>query len=130
MFNLYIFPPVEKSSNSEHFLFLNYFYTSPLDFLANSIAKFAAKPAGNFTMRSQAVNILAIASLSSLISAHPHSDHSSPKPRILASRQFDAGDMYANWPSYDQLPLDPSYPTKAAWGVWVIHPSHSKSERG
>ncbi|KAK7455906.1 hypothetical protein VKT23_010946 [Stygiomarasmius scandens] len=26
--------------------------------------------------------------------------------------------MYANWPTYDELPLDPSFPTKAAWGVW------------
>ncbi|KAE9384397.1 hypothetical protein BT96DRAFT_892486 [Gymnopus androsaceus JB14] len=26
--------------------------------------------------------------------------------------------MYANWPTYDQLPLHPSFPTKAAWGVW------------
>ncbi|OIW22553.1 hypothetical protein CONLIGDRAFT_587037 [Coniochaeta ligniaria NRRL 30616] len=35
------------------------------------------------------------------------------------SRDFDRDtDLYANWPSYDQLPLDPCYPTKAAWGVW------------
>ena len=34
------------------------------------------------------------------------------------SRQFDSKDPYADWPSYDDLPLDPTYPTKAAWGVW------------
>ena len=75
-------------------------------------------------MRSQSINLLAIASLYSLVTAHPHSsEHSSIKPRITASRKFDAGDMYANWPSYDQLPLDASYPTKAAWGVWVSSPT-------
>lgn len=69
------------------------------------------------------MNLLALASLHSLVTAHPHpSEHSSPKPRITTSRKFDAGDMYANWPSYDQLPLDASYPTKAAWGVWVRSP--------
>lgn len=31
---------------------------------------------------------------------------------------------YTNWPSYDQLPLDPSYPTKAAWGVWGSDDAH------
>lgn len=41
------------------------------------------------------------------------------RPRTIISRAFDASDPYANWPSYDQLPLDPSFPTKAAWGVWV-----------
>ncbi|ESK83621.1 hypothetical protein Moror_12031 [Moniliophthora roreri MCA 2997] len=38
--------------------------------------------------------------------------------RPLQARQFNSSDIYANWPSYDQLPLDPSFPTKAAWGVW------------
>ena len=38
---------------------------------------------------------------------------------VLTVRDFDgAGDIYANWPTYDQLPLDPCFPTKAAWGVW------------
>ncbi|KAI1852754.1 hypothetical protein JX266_002295 [Neoarthrinium moseri] len=47
--------------------------------------------------------------------ALPHSD----KARIVRSRAFDCDvDLYANWPSYDDLPLDASYPTKAAWGVW------------
>lgn len=42
-----------------------------------------------------------------------------PRDRVLVSRTFDRrSDMYADWPSYDALPLDPSYPTKAAWGVW------------
>ncbi|KAK7047149.1 hypothetical protein VNI00_006814 [Paramarasmius palmivorus] len=36
----------------------------------------------------------------------------------LRTRQFNTSDIYANWPSYHQLPLDSSYPTKAAWGVW------------
>ncbi|KAJ7737418.1 hypothetical protein DFH07DRAFT_707421, partial [Mycena maculata] len=31
---------------------------------------------------------------------------------------FDPSNPYANWPSYAQLPLIPSFPTKAAWGVW------------
>ncbi|KAJ6543550.1 hypothetical protein DFH09DRAFT_1173341 [Mycena vulgaris] len=34
------------------------------------------------------------------------------------ARTLAGSDIYANWPSYDQLPLDPSFPTKAAWGVW------------
>jgi len=29
-----------------------------------------------------------------------------------------ASDPYAGWPSYAELPLNASYPTKAAWGVW------------
>ncbi|KAF5374255.1 hypothetical protein D9758_004705 [Tetrapyrgos nigripes] len=37
---------------------------------------------------------------------------------IHVSRQFDSSDMYVNWPTYDELPRDPSFPTKAAWGVW------------
>ncbi|KAJ7905876.1 hypothetical protein B0H13DRAFT_2508468 [Mycena leptocephala] len=41
-----------------------------------------------------------------------------PHPRIVIARAFNASDPYANWPSYDQLPLHPSFPTKAAWGVW------------
>lgn len=36
------------------------------------------------------------------------------------SRQYDNSDPYSNWPSYSQLPLDPSYPTRAAWGVWGV----------
>ncbi|KAJ7614242.1 hypothetical protein DFH06DRAFT_1307585 [Mycena polygramma] len=42
---------------------------------------------------------------------------SSPCPTII-SRAFNPSNPYANWPTYDQLPLDPSFPTKAAWGVW------------
>ena len=26
---------------------------------------------------------------------------------------------YANWPSFDSLPLNKSAPYKAAWGAWV-----------
>jgi hypothetical protein len=68
-------------------------------------------------MKSQTIKLLALVSFQPLVTAHPHS--SPIKPRIVVSRQFGAGDVYANWPSYDQLPLDASYPTKAAWGVWV-----------
>lgn len=67
-------------------------------------------------MKSQAIKLLALVSFQPLVTAHPHS--SPIKPRIVVSRQFDVGNVYANWPSYDQLPLDASYPTKAAWGVW------------
>ncbi|KAJ6463163.1 hypothetical protein C8R47DRAFT_1157802 [Mycena vitilis] len=41
-----------------------------------------------------------------------------PHPLPILSRALNASDPYANWPTYDQLPLDPSFPTKAAWGVW------------
>lgn len=52
-------------------------------------------------------------------SAHPQAHDLPRKSKVLVSREFDADNLYANWPSYRQLPLDPSYPTKAAWGVWV-----------
>ncbi|KAI3342726.1 hypothetical protein F4824DRAFT_117345 [Ustulina deusta] len=43
----------------------------------------------------------------------------SPGPRRRVERSFDRSvDLYADWPSYDELPLNASYPTKAAWGVW------------
>ncbi|KAJ7190087.1 hypothetical protein GGX14DRAFT_606520 [Mycena pura] len=41
-----------------------------------------------------------------------------PHPLTLVSRAVNDSDFYANWPTYDQLPLHPSFPTKAAWGVW------------
>lgn len=45
--------------------------------------------------------------------------HPPARARDIKSRVFDRDtDLYANWPSYDDLPLDASYPTKAAWGVW------------
>jgi len=48
-----------------------------------------------------------------------------PHPRVLAARVFDREtDLYANWPSYDQLPLHKSFPTKAAWGVWGSDDEH------
>ncbi|THV01383.1 hypothetical protein K435DRAFT_853802 [Dendrothele bispora CBS 962.96] len=50
----------------------------------------------------------------SLVRGTPISDQ-----QILAIRQFNNSDIYANWPTYDQLPLDPSFPTKSAWGVWL-----------
>ena len=43
-----------------------------------------------------------------------------PRDRLVSSgRTFNPEDPYKGWPSYADLPLDPSYPTKAAWGVWV-----------
>lgn len=60
--------------------------------------------------------LLASVYLLTQCTAHPHSFQ---KAEVLVSRQFDPSNVYANWPSYDQLPLDPSYPTKAAWGVWA-----------
>lgn len=42
-----------------------------------------------------------------------------PPRKSLVSRQYDSSNPYSGWPSYADLPLDPSYPTKAAWGVWV-----------
>ncbi|KAK7038542.1 hypothetical protein R3P38DRAFT_547227 [Favolaschia claudopus] len=41
-----------------------------------------------------------------------------PHPLTLVSRTFNDSDIYANWPTYDELPLHPSFPTRAAWGVW------------
>ena len=64
-------------------------------------------------------------SLQSFAAAHPHTHAESSNPKVLVSRQFEPENLYENWPSYDQLPLDPSYPTKAAWGVWVITPSEA-----
>jgi hypothetical protein len=66
-------------------------------------------------------NLLVLAAGSILpyhATAHPHPVSEFQNPKVLVSRKFDQRDLYANWPSYDQLPLDPSYPTKAAWGVW------------
>ncbi|KUJ22642.1 uncharacterized protein LY89DRAFT_777704 [Mollisia scopiformis] len=60
-------------------------------------------------------SLYTVVSAISLVSAHPHA---ALNPKVLVSRQFNTQDPYTNWPTYDQLPLDPSYPTKAAWGVW------------
>ncbi|KAI8944680.1 hypothetical protein F4801DRAFT_599402 [Xylaria longipes] len=55
--------------------------------------------------------------LSSLLSAA--AAYPSPWFGKRVERRFDPNvDLYANWPSYDELPLNSSYPTKAAWGVW------------
>jgi hypothetical protein len=51
---------------------------------------------------------------------HLSSSSNYAEAKVLASREFDSEDVYANWPSYEQLPLDPSYPTKAAWGVGYV----------
>ncbi|KAF2120359.1 hypothetical protein BDV96DRAFT_595903 [Lophiotrema nucula] len=47
-----------------------------------------------------------------------------PDRKRLVSRQYDTSNPYANWPSYADLPLDSSYPTKAAWGVWGADDVH------
>ncbi|KAI1356297.1 hypothetical protein F5Y01DRAFT_75014 [Xylaria sp. FL0043] len=45
--------------------------------------------------------------------------HPSARSYSRVERSFERDiDLYANWPSYDELPLNASYPTKAAWGVW------------
>lgn len=41
-----------------------------------------------------------------------------PSARYLVAREYNSSDLYANWPTYQDLPLHPSFPTKAAWGVW------------
>jgi hypothetical protein len=39
--------------------------------------------------------------------------------KLAVARSYDPSrDLYKNWPSYEQLPLHSSFPTKAAWGVW------------
>ncbi|KAK0112829.1 hypothetical protein ONS95_014556 [Cadophora gregata] len=43
---------------------------------------------------------------------------------VSSGRAFDPQNPYENWPSYAELPLDPSYPTKAAWGVWGADDVH------
>ncbi|KAI0515278.1 hypothetical protein F5B22DRAFT_195500 [Xylaria bambusicola] len=59
-------------------------------------------------------NAGAVLSLAVAAAAYP-----SMGPYERVSRIFDRSvDLYADWPSYDQLPLNSSYPTKAAWGVW------------
>jgi hypothetical protein len=46
--------------------------------------------------------------------------HSVAKPpaHSAVERNFTRANLYENWPTYDELPLNASYPTKAAWGVW------------
>ncbi|KAI0400458.1 hypothetical protein F4802DRAFT_584691 [Xylaria palmicola] len=57
---------------------------------------------------------LILASLLLGVGAYPSSEAGK-----RVERRFDSNiDLYANWPSYDELPLNASYPTKAAWGVW------------
>jgi hypothetical protein len=61
-----------------------------------------------------------IFSLLSVAAAYPRTRSST-----CVERKFDPNvDLYANWPPYDALPLDPSYPTKAAWGVWGAEDEH------
>lgn len=42
--------------------------------------------------------------------------HASPLAKL--SNVDQTHDPYADWPTYEELPLKSSYPTKAAWGVW------------
>ncbi|KFA54522.1 hypothetical protein S40293_08937 [Stachybotrys chartarum IBT 40293] len=46
-----------------------------------------------------------------------HSYAKSPGGHAV-QRHFSRENLYENWPTYDELPLNASYPTKAAWGVW------------
>ncbi|KAJ7861422.1 hypothetical protein B0H14DRAFT_2742239 [Mycena olivaceomarginata] len=55
---------------------------------------------------------------SALLAASFATSRPVPHPLALVSRALNDSDIYANWPTYDQLPLHPSFPTKAAWGVW------------
>jgi hypothetical protein len=57
-------------------------------------------------------------SIAMLARSHPGHVEQHNEKRSLVSRSFNSSDPYANWPSYSQLPLDSSYPTRAAWGVW------------
>ncbi|KAK0479055.1 hypothetical protein EDD18DRAFT_1207658 [Armillaria luteobubalina] len=41
-----------------------------------------------------------------------------PSAQYLVAREYNSSDLYANWPTYQDLPLHSSFPTKAAWGVW------------
>lgn len=58
--------------------------------------------------------ILAASTITALALPSSQRNHN----KELSSRQADPSTFYATWPSYDQLPLDLSYPTKAAWGIW------------
>lgn len=44
--------------------------------------------------------------------------HISASPLSGLHQRQSPADPYKDWPSYDELPLNPSFPTKAAWGVW------------
>lgn len=54
----------------------------------------------------------------SLITLIGASLHTYASPVVKLSNPRDLHKRYADWPTYDELPLDPSHPTKAAWGVW------------
>lgn len=62
--------------------------------------------------------VLGLLATADLIAAHPGHADEFPRRRSIVSRSFDSSDPYANWPAYSDLPLDSSYPTGAAWGVW------------
>lgn len=74
-------------------------------------------------MSSVAKLLLVSLVLQNLVAGHPATGPHEHKPvrrsKVTFSREFDQDDPYLNWPTYEQLPLDPSYPMKAAWGVWV-----------
>jgi hypothetical protein len=73
-------------------------------------------------MKAQVISSVSL--LLGLAAAHPSraahaSDAFTPRQRTnITSRKFDRANPYVNWPSFSQLPLDSSYPTGAAWGVW------------
>ena len=57
------------------------------------------------------------------IVSHPGHERLEHRRDSLVARDFNSAHMYANWPSYADLPLDVSYPTKAAWDVWGANDS-------
>jgi hypothetical protein len=62
--------------------------------------------------------LISAVALTGLASAHG-SHASQPRERTpIFSRKFDRANPYENWPSYSQLPLNSTYPSAAAWGVW------------
>lgn len=68
------------------------------------------------------LTITAVLLLQTIVTAHPHLhevSESYSNLKVVVSRAYDANDPYANWPTYGELPLNSSFPTKAAWGVWV-----------
>ncbi|CAI6339945.1 unnamed protein product [Periconia digitata] len=73
---------------------------------------FFVEPIGRpTTMRSHAIVAIALATRACVTATQAQT-------RPIISRQQVSRDPYSNWPSYGDLPLDSSYPPKAAWGVW------------
>lgn len=43
-----------------------------------------------------------------------------PLPTSISNTPARVSSLTSTWPTYDQLPLNSSYPTKVAWGVWGL----------